>query len=388
MDSTSRVFSNPNIKKQNREIRIRNLHLTKASDVISGSTDWLYPDWLAKGELTVLVAAPGAGKTAMTCALAAGVTIGPEYKRLGSSLTPTAMGHVLMINTEDDVRNILKPRLTATGANLDCVHLMDTRKSRSNDEGVFSFSSILDRKRLTDLSQDLEGKLQLIVIDPIYRAVDGDYKNNVKARAAYEVLVEVARELNCAVLGIAHAVTNTRGKEPLARVAQPSALREVPRSIILMDKLLSGPTSSGGTHVIVHAKNIGTMDGGFEYRLEEITNADSVKALNLVITGELTGSPEDILRQADLSPKVKIPKKIDIAIAFLRDVLSSGAVLWVDIEKKALAQGITKGTLLLAKSSIGVETKKEPGEGRSSWRLPTTNDENAELSSLKNSGTN
>ena len=361
-----------NLEQTYRMQEAAKLQIQTASSVTSQSSRWVYPNWLAEGELTVLAGTPGTGKTALSCLLAAGITKGKGHQ-LGPGLSPNGAGHVIFFNTEDDHATTLRPRLEAAGANMDMVQLIDCRKGYQ-DETPFSFSKPRDLQRLLGLSEQLKNGIGLIIIDPIYFAVDGDHNNAYKVRAAYESLAKLAKNLSCAILGIAHAVKNPLGKEPLTRVAGPPALREVPRSIMLLSKISSGPTEAGGTHVLVHAKNnIGSMDGGFEYRVNVVDIAgesDQKQALKIEITREIFGPAEDLLKHADRSKPVEKINKTDMAVQFLQKTLKDGPQLRITIEDLANKVGITRGTLLLAKEKLKLSTEKRSGDGRSLWRLP------------------
>lgn len=373
-------WDNPKFAEQQEQLQrareAAKLPLQQASSISAQPVKWTYDNWLPKGELNILVGAPNTGKTAFACALAAGITNGngwqlhPEFKVNG-------WGHVIIVNNEDSVSSTLLPRLIAAGANLDRVHFLDTRTITDNEK-PFSFNNDRDRNRLLGLSERLNHNIGLVIIDPIYDAVDGDHGNNGKARQAFEGLAQLAKPLQCPILGIAHSVRNPSGKEPLARVAGTPAYKEVPRVILLLSKIASGPTANGGTHVLVHVKNsLGPIDGGFEYCLKEVELADQNpdsntlgKGLQFTITGVKSGSPEDILAEADRRKPVDTLTKTKRAEEFLQTILNDGPMLFVDIEKMALKENIAIGTLKLAKSNLKIKTKKQDGDGRSVWSLP------------------
>lgn len=358
--------------EQERLIReSQKLGMQTASDVESGPKVWIFPDWLQQDELTALVGPPKAGKTTFACALAAGVTRGKGFS-LAPGLTPIGSGHVIIVNKEDNIATAVIPRLKAAGADLDKVHFIGC--NAGHGDSSFSFFSERDLARLEGAAQGLDNNLGLIIIDPIYCVVDGDQNNEAKAREAYEGLRWLAQRLTCAILGIAHTVRNPRSKDPLNRVAGPPALRHVPRAVMLLSKISNGPTATGGTHVLVHAKNNeGKQDGGFEYRHMPIDipgQHGSNGTTKIVITAELTGSAEEILNQADSALPLVALSKRDVAVKFLRDVLQDGPRLWIDVKNMAEEVGISNGTLQNAKIFVKIVTKKREGDGRSVWRLP------------------
>lgn len=350
------------LERLRRRREASKLPMISAASVKSTRRIWLYPDWLPQDELTLLVGAANVGKTTLLNALVAGVTRGKGHQ-LHPKLAPHGSGYVLMVNREDDAATIIRPGLEAAGADLAKVRFIDGQTG-SDGESPFSFANERDMDRLLGFAEQINGNLGLITVDPVYFAVDGDFGNNTKARAAYERLASIARRLRCAVLGVAHTVRSAEGKGLLSRVAGPPAIREVPRGIMLMAKIASGPTTNGGTHILIHAKNKGRMQDGFEYRI-----APTEATCRLVITGELIGEPEDLIRDADRSKPAKSTSKFDRAVGLLLEILNSGPRLRIEIERLAQQRGISLGTLLNAKTQLGIVPKKRNGDGRSVWRL-------------------
>ncbi|OIQ90428.1 hypothetical protein GALL_276620 [mine drainage metagenome] len=348
------------------------LPIKTASFITAEPTKWVYPNFLAEGELSILIGSPGVGKTTFTCYLAAGVTQGKDYYQPIKCLRPTGSGHVIVINREDSWSKTLIHRFQVAGADINKVHFIDC----SAGGEPFSFANDRDINRLLGLAKKLKNNIGLIIIDPIYFAVDGDPNNNFKAREAYERLSKLAKLLSCAILGIGHAVKNTLGRDLLGRVAGPPALREVARGILYLSKIKNGPSEIGGTHVMTHLKNnIGSMDGGVEYRIKGVEIAgqdDPIQTSMIDITRELYGSAEDILKNADDSKPVEIISKLTTAIDFLQKILKDEPLLLIDIEKQAEKVNIKKGTLMNAKKTLRIVCKKQKGDGRSLWYLPDT----------------
>lgn len=359
------------LKKVDRMREGEKLPIKPASSIPAEQRKWLYPDWIAEGELTLVAGAPCTGKTALACALSAGVTRGSEFL-LHPSLKSTGSGHVIFMSTEDSIPRTLKPRLVAAGADMEKVHFIDNRFKLEN-ETPFSISSPRDAMRLRGWSENMGNNLGLIVIDPIYSAIDGDPNNYFKAREAYEGLAELAKRLSCAILGIAHTVRNPRDKDLLARISGPLAVHQVPRSIILMNKIERAQDESGGTHIFIHAKNNdGKMRDGYEYRIlgtEALIDDNKFGALKIEITKEIFGEPLDLLKSSEGSSTKKV-SKTDLAKDLLLDILKDGPLSRVEIEETCKDAGVAKGTLLLAKSLLSIVTTKRKGDGRSVWSLP------------------
>lgn len=360
----------------------RRLGVQTASSLTPVNTTWIYKDFLPVNEFTIAYGGPGVGKTTLVCFFAAGVTRGPSFP-LANGLTSEIRGHVIIINTEDDLSATLLTRLKAANANLDMVHFIKCNAGSGCDSS-FSFANDQDLDRLAGYAEILDNNVALIVVDPIYSAVDGDQNNAFKAREAYERMPVLAKRFKCAVLGIAHDVKNPHGKEPLARLAGPPALREVPRSIMLLKEITNGPTEAGGTHILVHAKNNnGRMDGGFEYRIQEAEipgPSGPVMTLRFEITGELFGSAVSLIKNSDHPNKVETTSKLEAAVIFLRKVLKDGPLLRSEIDELAEKYDVKPATMINAKNALKMVTKKRNGDGRSVWSLPESIIDHASLS--------
>lgn len=338
---------------------------------------WLIKDWIEQRQLTLIAGLPDTGKSTFTCALAASVTRGenfPMFPGFGAA----GDGHVIFICREDDIHSSVKTRLFTAGADMSKIAII-SNDFGEHGETPFNINSERDRARLIGYSESINDNIGMIVLDPIYQAVDGDYNNDYKARAAYEGLVALAKQLNCAIVGVCHSVKNPRDKDPLARVAGPQALRLVPRSIILLSEITGQPTAKGGTHVMLHAKhNNGKSNDGYEYTLRPCSSvADGLKDESILfeITGNLEGKPHDILDWVEAKPeKIKrhqtpTENKTQIAKAFLLNLLDEGEMLGIEVIALAKEAGITKGTLMLAKGMLPIRAEKRKGDGLFIWRL-------------------
>lgn len=353
-----------------------NLNIKQASKIVPKEIEWLFPGYLAKGELTLLAGPPSSGKTFLACYFAAAIT---KEDDLGynNELPRTGTGNVIYISTEDSGDGSLVHRLIACGADLDCIQILDPNEE-SSEIKAFSFSEPSHINSLKEINKALDGSLNLIVIDPIYLAVENDYKSSSKSRAALENLANLAKELNCAILGIAHTVKSPKGKGALERITSPTSLQEVPRSILVTAEIENRPTESGGNFVLVRAKNSNSEPGGgFEYSICTANDIDDSSSLSarFSIKKPLTGYADDILRAAEKGKNTKLIRKQDLAKDLLIKHLSDGKVVaGAELIQIAEAMGISENTLKIAKRELGVDSRKRLGDGRSEWFLSTPMD--------------
>lgn len=348
------------------------LQLISASSITASAVQWIYRDLIAKEELTVIFGAPDVGKSTLLCRFAAGVTAG-ETNDQSEGLKPNCAGKVLILDIENSIEKTILPRLKAAGANLANVHFIG-KSIENNEHETFSFANKKHIDRL-EIHCRLLGGVVMIILDPIYAAVKGDANNDAQARRAYENLAALAKRLNCAIVGIAHTVKNAGKKYPLLdRLSGPRALREVPRSIMLVENLPASDDGIKDEKVLVAVKsNLCRSNTGIAFVIEAVdigTPTEPMKTTRTAITRTIHGTAEEILGGNDVNNSGKKVRKGDAAMDFLLEVLEGGAQLRNDIEALAVAAGIRLGTLLKAKADLKIVTKKRKGDGLSEWSLP------------------
>jgi len=101
----------------------RELRLTSTATITPKRVRWLWEPRIPLGKLTILAGPAGQGKSQLTCALAAWVSMGVapgDLRRTNSD--------VLIVSAEDDPDDTIVPRLMAVGAYRERVHLVDARE--------------------------------------------------------------------------------------------------------------------------------------------------------------------------------------------------------------------------------------------------------------------
>lgn len=362
-----------NYERMNKISAGDRLHVTSAANITPRSIDWVYENLIAKGELTIIAGASNVGKSTLAYLLIAGITTEAANPLL-HGFAPSGDGHVFLVDIENDHGNTTSPRLSAAGADLGRVNFIDRHRDNHKDE-PFSFSNPKHIEALEGRFLSLNGKASMIVIDPVYVAINGDASNNALARPAYENLVALAKRLNCAIVGIAHTVKKTRNKLPLlSRLSGPLALQQVPRSILLVEAVAGSGDGIENEKVVVLAKNnLGRKDTGFAFVIEEVSveaPSGSLLATRARITRTVHGEAEEIIRAAENKNSDEKITKHEAATAFLLEELDGGAQLKNDIVSRAEVAGIRPGTLHKAKADLKIVTRKRKGDGLSEWSLP------------------
>lgn len=332
-----------------------------AADITPSPIDWLWSGWLALSKLHVLGGMPGTGKTTLTMALAATVTIGgrwPDGSRCES-------GSVVIWSGEDDPSDTLVPRLAAAGADLSKVHFVANVEDGNSDR---QFDPKRDMPLLIKTVHDI-GSVRLLIVDPIVSAVSGDSHKNAEVRQSLQPLVTLACDAKCAVVGITHFTKGTQGNDPLERVTGSVAFGALPRVVMVAAK--NREDAGGAGRVLMRAKsNIGPDGGGFGYDLEQIECPGNPGLFaSRVLWGEvIDGSARDILGQAEADSGDG--GALSEAKEFLQTVLSNGPVPAKTVEAEAKDAGIKQATLRRAKDAMGIKPEKSGFSNGWVWTLP------------------
>jgi len=233
-----------------------------------------------------LAGAPGQGKTTIAMGMAATVTIGGRWPD-GSRCEP---GNVLIWSGEDDYKDTLLPRLLAAGADRNRVFFVDGTRTGN---AVRPFDPSTDTRTLKEAIQKI-GSVRLIVIDPVSTAVAGDSHKNTEVRRGLQPLVDLATNINAALLGITHLSKGGQGSDPAQRVIGSIAFTAVARVVLVAARV----KSADGTdkRILARSKsNIGPDNGGFEYHLAQVEALPGIDASRIEWGQAVEGSARDLL---------------------------------------------------------------------------------------------
>lgn len=348
------------------------VELIAASSITPEPISWLWPGWLARGKLHIEAGPPSTGKTTLALAKAATVTRGGTWP----DGTRAPRGWVVMWSGEDDVKDTLVPRMIAAKADLNRVRFVGA----VNDEtGTRAFDPGHDVPRLAKAISRLPEPPALLIVDPIVSAVTGDSHKNAETRRALAPLVDLARQYNCAVIGITHFTKGTAGREPLERVTGSLAFGAVAR-IVMATVRRPDDHPDGPARLLVRAKsNIGPDGGGFHYQIEETeldthpglfaTRATWGDAIEGTARSLLCAAEADLTADADAAPDAPARTQAE---NWLRDYLAKGPLSSAQVVREAAREGVSERTLHRARRALGVESTCS-GFGReraSVWSLP------------------
>ena len=214
------------------------------SDFTEEEPSWLVEGWIPEGQITLLAADGGTGKTTLWCNLVAALSSGrpclldsPDVKR-----EPLK---VAFFSTEDSVKKKLKRQLRQAGANED--NILTTDFSSGGGDALRELKLGSDRLREVIASF----RPALCVFDPIQGFLPSrvNMGSRNEMRDCMAPLIALGEEFGTAFFIVCH--TNKRmGASDRSRLADSADLWDVARSVLMM-----GYTGEPGQRYLSHEKN-------------------------------------------------------------------------------------------------------------------------------------
>ena len=302
--------------------------------------EWIWPGWLARGKLTILGGNAGTGKSTLTQAIAAIVTKGEVWpdspKSPEDAVRRAEQGYFIGWDGEDDLSDTTGPRFLACGG--DREYYLPLGAEDGGEPRPFNPRD--DIPKVREAAKEYGSKLSVLSISPLVALRQSQVKDdNTGVRQDLRPLVELAEELNVAVIGIHHLSKGTQGRDPLERLTGSLAFGAVSRGAMIA--VMSGDQSKAR---LVRVKNsLGIAGGGIDYTIEphEITNNKGEKiATSRIRWGKpIAGSAESLIAEIDGSGKSgRKDGELERAMNFLGSVLSGGPMTRKQVIKLAEQQ--------------------------------------------------
>ena len=337
--------------------------LRRASEIDAVGISWVWRGWLARGKMQLIGGQPGAGKTTLAIKIAATVSACERWPD-GSFATS---GNVVIWSGEDDPADTLVPRLSASGADLEKVfvveHVIEDNQRRSFDPA----------KDIVSLRHAIEkaGGAALIIVDPVVSAVAADSHKNSETRRALQPLVDLAREANAALLGIHHFSKGTAGREPIERITGSVAFGALARVVMVAAKEPDAEDGTAGRRIFARAKsNIGPDDGGFAYSLDLVPmpGHPDITASVAVWGDRIDGTAKEMLAVAEADDNGDATV-LQEATDFLVDLLADGPKPTREIKKAATDCGLSWATVRRAQHDLKIKPAKRGMADGWEWSL-------------------
>lgn len=295
--------------------------------------EWIWPGWLARGKLTILGGNAGTGKSTLTQAIAAIVTTGGEWPdSVAGSPRRAEQGYFMCWDGEDDLNDTTGPRFLACGGNREFYLPIGTEE----DGEARAFNPRNDIPKLREAAKELREatkeygpKLSALSISPLVALRQSQGADeNANVRQDLEELVNLAEELNIAVIGIHHLSKGTSGRDPLERLTGSLAYGAISRGTMIA--VMSGDQTKAR---LVRVKNsLGLAGGGIDYTIEasdEVKDArgEKIHTSRIRWGKPIAGSAENLIAEIDGSGKSERKgTKVESAMDFLGSLLMGGPV--------------------------------------------------------------
>ncbi len=294
---------------------------------------WLWQPYIACGKLTILAGMPGIGKSWFSLDIAARCTRGEFGDRR----------NVVLLNAEDDNADSILPRAIALGADAGRITVQPD-------------STVLDEQTMDALARQCTAvNAVLAIIDPVQAYVEAgrDFYRPNQVREWTTRLRRVATAANCAILLVGHFGKGRRGH--------------------VLERFIGSIDIVGSVRSALAAREW-TDEGRRGLLISQVKNNVGPRGASLffappnddgpLVRRESSASVEDALDddndQADGRGGVK---RVDAAVAWLREQLADGPVAARTVQSAARAEGISIRTLTRAKGMLGVVASG----GRAGW---------------------
>ena len=348
--------------KDGTERRVEEVQPEEIGILLSGiepeEVEWLWPSWLALGKLALMDGDPGLGKSATTLDLAARVSVGKVFPD-GAESKPAG---VVLLSGEDGLRDTIRPRLDAAGADVSRILALSTVP---DENGHDRYLSIPEDLPLIEKGIERVGA-ELVVVDPLMAFLSGETNSHrdQDVRRALAPLAGLAERTGACVLVVRH-LNKAPGNNPLYRGGGSIGIIGAARMAFVVGK---DPQDENRRVLASTKNNLAKPLKSLMFTLEEAEGG----AVRVNWLGDSEVSAHQLLATPREEEHADARNE---AVEFLNDVLVGGPVAANQIKEEAEEAGIKERTLWRAKKVLGVMAYREGGaEGRGKgqwfWKLP------------------
>lgn len=214
----------------------RKYNWTTLDKITPEKREFLWNPYIPIGEITVMFAAGGTGKSFATVGIAADVSAGRTLPKDGAESTSTEPQKVIFISAEDSPE-IIRSRMQEIGGKPENCIVLKTPKNRHelNEESFLLPQDKDDKARIEMFAELLEEvRPKLVIIDPwsVYLGSDKNMNKANDVRGVTTVLTTLAKEFDCAILIVAHVNKMPQMENANNAVSGSTALIDAARSAI------------------------------------------------------------------------------------------------------------------------------------------------------------
>ena len=326
------------------------LNIVRLSEVEAKPIRWLWPNFIPKGKLSLIVGHPGQGKSTLTAEIAAIVSRGEPWPVSG---VKADIGEVIFLSSEDDIHDTIKPRMMAADADHSKVRFIRSVAVSDNRNRPFYLKR--DIEKLEDLEADL------LVIDPITANLAGvDTHNNAEVREALELLRDFAERKDMAVVCVSH-LNKSENSESISRVSGSMAFTAVPRAVHI---LIPDPDSPSRRLLFPLKGNLGPNQDCYAFSIESRILAGGIHTSAIVWEDDYVPIP------IGWGPQDKPKTALERAKEFLKQLLGEKSYPANEVRDLAIRVGHSEATVRRAADELGIRKSKAGMDGGWTWSLP------------------
>lgn len=357
MDNQRRPFSDRRERLEGQELGDGTGGIVRLSDVDPEAIQWLWPDRIPLGKLTMLDGDPGLLKSTIALDLAARLSRGAAMPS-GSMPEVDGPAGTVLLTAEDGLADTIRPRLDAAGGKSERVAVV---KHVSTAEGEPRLPHIEDTP---DLERAIEAvDARLLVVDPLMAFLPSNVNSHrdQDVRRALAPLAELADETRAAIVAIRH-LNKSRDSNPKYRGGGSIGLIGAARSGLMVAE---DPNAPETRRVLATTKaNLSKPAPSLAYRPVQAENG----AVHVEWDGESEHGAHSLLETRTGEERTAQDEAADM----LHEELRAGARPVMDLKGVAEQLGMSWRTVQRAKRELDVRAEREGfgGNGRWVWRLP------------------
>ena len=309
--------------------------LVSFDEIEQQEAEFLIPQYLPKGAITMLAGEGGSGKTSTWCAIAAALSAGRMPFLVQPEMLPQKWHNIepmtiLAFSAEDSASKVLKARLIKNGATLSNIMTIEQGSDHFKDLG---FTSPLLEQLIMAYHPDL------CIFDPVQSFIPTNLHMGERnaMRQCLQPLAGYGEKYGTTFLVVVHA-NKQMGAWGRKRMADSSDFWDIARSVLMI-----GETGEGKTRYISQEKNnYGALGSSVLFDI----SSDGVPEF----CGYTDQKDRDFV--AEHERYVRSAPARDNAREFVLDYLSSGVKLVSDLDEVAAVNGVTKSALRRVKKDL------------------------------------
>jgi hypothetical protein len=337
------------------------LDIIDTESVTEQPITWLWPQRFARGKIAILGGDPSAGKSIVVLDMTSRIRRGANWPDGGRA----PQGNVIILTSEDDVADTIKPRLMAAGGGN--AHVVRSVRLKTGRRRGFDISGDLP---LLEQAIERISNVVMVIVDPLSAYMGKPTKTNTwrdsDVRGTLEPLAEMAARRKIAVIGIMHFGKEAK-QSALAGLLGSVAFGALARTayVIVPEKDEQGRDTGARLFLVAKAGISKKTTGLSFYIVEDETGTEGIRAPRIQWEkGDVHMTADDYLREAHKDHRSRACE------IFLTALLGRWRVPSDPLERWAKEQGFSERRIKKAKVALGVEVIRDSKRGQWICSLP------------------